>query len=243
MRTRWHEMWGSGRGPVTRLAPQSRILVGAAVFAACLTAPARSPAGAGLIGATVLGWIAACGMPGRAARSFLFLGLATFLPYFLLIPLPASVRAAVPFDILVHGLAGTLVAAASITALSLSDFRSGLLALPLPWAVTAVVVQIVHQTGELVSETGRIMGALAVRGGSGGGKALRRALSSLPRVWLPRVVGRAERVAAAMELRGYAEADLRIFGGRPLRAADLAALAGGLVLLGVAVALRWRFIG
>jgi energy-coupling factor transporter transmembrane protein EcfT len=243
MRTRWHEMWGSGRGPVTRLAPQSRILVGAALFGACLTAPARSPAGAGFIGATALGWLLACGMPRRAAGSFLFLGLAMFLPYFLLVPFLGGSRTAVPTDILVHGLAGVLVAAAGVTTLSLSDFRRGLLALPLPRVATAVVVQIVHQASELVSETGRVMGALAVRGGSGGGRAARRALVSLPRVWLPRVVGRAERVAAAMELRGYAEADLRVFGRRPLRAEDLAAIAGGLAWLAVAAGLRWRLFG
>jgi cobalt/nickel transport system permease protein len=243
MRTRWHEMWGSGRGPLIRLAPQSRILTGTALFAACLTAPARSAAGAGFIGATVLGWMLACGMPRRAAGSFLVLGLAMFLPYVLLVPFLHGSQAAVPADILIHGLAGTLVAAASVTALSLSDFRSGLLALPVPRVATAVVIQIVHQTSELVSETGRIMGALAVRGGSGRGKALRRALASLPRVWLPRIVGRAERVAAAMELRGYAEADLGVFGGRPLRAADFGALAGSLALFGIAAGLRWRLFG
>jgi energy-coupling factor transporter transmembrane protein EcfT len=50
---------------------------------------------------------------------------------------------------------------------------------------------------------------------------------------------RAERVAAAMDMRGYAEADLRILGGTTLGWPDWGALAGACLALALAAALRW----
>ena len=255
MRTRWHEIWGCGRGPAARLAPQSRIAAGAVLFAAGLTAPAGTVPGIVLTAAVTAGWIAACGMPGRALRSFAVLGLAMFLPYFLLAPLLVARASAAsgatalarafgaPWDVFLHGLAGMLLAAATVTVLSASDLRRGLLALPVPDVLSAVLIQIVHQTGELLAETKRVAAAVAVRGGSGGGRSAVRALASLPRVWLPRIISRADRVAEAMELRGYAESDLRILGRTALRAADAAVLIGAFAILALAAVLRWRLRG
>ncbi|MBE3111744.1 MAG: hypothetical protein IMZ46_14765 [Acidobacteria bacterium] len=255
MRTPWHDMWGCGRGPAGRLAPQSRILAGLILFAACMTAPAGTVPGIILVAATTLGWIAACGMPRRAAQSFAFLGLAMFLPFFLLVPLLVKGRFAAPggtwlsraidapWDVFLHGMSGMLVTAATVTALSASDLRRGLLALPVPRVISAVLIQIVHQTADLLAETERVAAAMAVRGGSGGGKAALRVLASLPRVWLPRIIDRADRVAAAMELRGYAETDLRVLGRAALEAADVAVIIVNLGVLALAAALRWRWIG
>lgn len=254
MRTPWHDIWGCGRGPAARLAPQSRILAGAILFAAIMTAPAGTIPGIALVAATTLAWVAACGVPRRAARSFVLLGLAMFLPYFLLVPLlvkspsaaasgPGLARAfAAPWDVFLHGMAGMLVATATVTALSASALRCGLLALPVPRIVAAILIQVVHQTSELLSETGRVAEALAVRGASGEWRAALRVLTSLPRVWLPRIIGRADRVAAAMELRGYAEADLRVFGRAALGAADVAAFVLVLADMTLAVAFRWGWI-
>jgi energy-coupling factor transporter transmembrane protein EcfT len=254
MWTFWHDIWGSGRGPAARLAPQSRILVGTIVFAACLTAPAFSAPGTALIVAATAAWVAACSPPVRTVRSFLLLGLAMFLPYFLLVPLllkRASAASpgtgwlgalAVPWNILLHGLAGVLLAGATISTLTGSDLRSGLLALPLPRVFTAILIQIVHQTSALLAETKRVAAAIAVRGASGSGRAALRALTSLPRVWLPRIVDRADRLGAAMEFRGYAEADLRVFGQRAIGAADAGVIALAAAVLALAAALRWRWL-
>ena len=251
MWTSWHEIWGSGRGPVGRLAPQTRIFAGAMLFAAGLAAPALSVPGIALITAATAAWIAACGTPGRTVRALFALGLAMFLPYFLIVPLllkgrtlPAaaawSEALAVPWDILFHGLAGLLVATATLSTLSASEMRSGLLELPVPRIFTGILVQIVQQTFTLMSETKRVAAAMAVRGASGGGRAILRALVSFPRVWLPRIVSRAERLAAAMELRGYAAADLRLFGRREAGAADagVAVLTAGVLALAAALRLR-----
>ncbi|MCX6569892.1 MAG: energy-coupling factor transporter transmembrane component T [Candidatus Aminicenantes bacterium] len=254
MRTSWHEIWGSGRGPAARLAPQTRILAGAAFFAACLMSPALSAPGTVFITATTAVWIYASGLPGRALRSSALLGLAMFLPYFLLVPLmvkgpsvtgPGTGWAgalAVPWGILLHGLAGLLIATATIATLTASDLRGGLLALPFPRVLAAILVQIVHQTFVLLSETNRVAAAMAVRGGSGRWRAAVRMLSSLPRVWLPRILGRADRVAAAMEIRGFAEADLRIFGQRVIRAPDAVVIVLAGAVLAVAATLRLRLL-
>ena len=240
-------LWGCGRGPVIRLAPQSRLLAGAIVLAACLTAPAGTLPGVAFIATVSAGWIAACRMPRAAVTSFTLLGLATLLPYFLLAPLllggpgtrPFMHALAVPWDVLVHGLSGMLVTAATMTTLSVSDLRAGLAALRVPHIVAAIVLQIVHQTAALAEETGRVAAAVAVRGASGRGAAALKVLAALPRVWLPRIIERADRVAAAMELRGFAESDLRRFDRTPAAAADLAVLAALAAALALAGALRW----
>ena len=254
MRTSWHEIWGSGRGPAVRLAPQTRTLAGAVCFAACLMSPSLPVPGTAFIAATTAAWIYASGLPCRALRSSALLGLAMFLPYFLLVPLmvkgpsvtgPGTGWAgalAVPWGILLHGLAGLLITTATIATLTASDLRGGLLALPFPRVFAAILVQIVHQTFVLLSETNRVAAAVAVRGGSGRLRAAVRMLCSLPRVWLPRILGRADRVAAAMELRGFAEADLRIFGQRAIRMPDVAVIAIAGAMLAVAVTLRWRLL-
>jgi hypothetical protein len=46
-----------------------------------------------------------------------------------------------------------------------------------------------------------------------------------------------------MELRGYAETDLRVFGRTAARAADVATIVVVLGVLALAAAFRWRWIG
>jgi energy-coupling factor transporter transmembrane protein EcfT len=248
MRAALHEVWGCARGPVSRLAPQSRILTGAALFAACMVAPASSRAGLALLAVAAIGWLVACRTPLRIVHGAVLLGLSLFLPYFLLVPVlaggatlehwPAAAHA--PSSVVAHGLAGMLVSIATVTTLSASDLREGLLRLPVPTLVSAILLQIVHQTAALGYETRRIASAMAVRGASGKGLAALRVLASLPQVWLPRVLIRAERVASAMEVRGYCEQDLPSFGAARFKGRDLLAVAAGTALLALALAVRLR---
>jgi energy-coupling factor transporter transmembrane protein EcfT len=219
-----------------------------------MTAPARTVPGAAFIAAVALTWILVCGVPRRAAKSLISLGLAMFLPYFFLAPLLVGGRAAIaeasawarafaaPWDVFLHGLAGMVVATATAATLSASDLREGLVSLPVPRVFAAVLIQIVHQASELQFETRRVAAALAVRGATSGGRTALRVLTSLPRIWLPRIIGRADRVAAAMELRGYAETDFRIFGRTAIGAADVASILAVLGALVLAAALRFRWI-
>jgi energy-coupling factor transporter transmembrane protein EcfT len=248
VRRSWHDLWGCGRGPVTLLAPPTRLLAGALVFAASVVAPATTVAGAGVLLAGTVAWLAACGLPARVIRGGAAFGLALFLPYFLLVPVihaapPASggswaLAARAPWSVFAHGLSGLLVSLATVGSLGPSDLHEGLARLPVPRLAAAILVQIVHQTGTLVAETRRILDAMAIRGATGGGRAAWGLVASLPRVWLPRVIERADRVGAAMELRGYG-GDAPAFRSWPLRRADALALAlaGAWLVLGVAA--RW----
>ena len=249
MRTFIHDIWGCARGPATALAPQTRIIAGAALFAACMIAPATTAPGIAFGVAAAVLWLAACGLPGKLVRSSLVFGLVLFLPFFLLAlignatphELPGGWKQSliVPSSILVRGLTGMFVSIATAASLNASDLREGLIRLPLPRIVSEILLQIVHQTATLVYETRRVAAAMAVRGASGGGLTAWRVLASLPCVWLPRVMQRAERVAAAMELRGYCDGELHSFRAAPMRILDGAALILVFCTLGIAVAIRW----
>jgi energy-coupling factor transporter transmembrane protein EcfT len=181
---------------------------------------------------------------------FALLGLLLFVPTFLLLPLmPLDGASAAggwkhafvaSADILVRGMSGVLISTATVASVSVSDLREGLTRLPMPGIVSAIVVQIVHQTATLFYETKRVASAMALRGASGDGRAAWQVLWSLPRVWLPRIVDRADRVTDAMELRGYCDGETRTIRSIRMRAADWAALALALAVLGLAVVIRVR---
>jgi energy-coupling factor transporter transmembrane protein EcfT len=216
MRSAWHDIWGSARGSAVKLSPRARIIVGASVFATCMIAPATNWKGALAILVTVLTWTALVRPPARVIRSTSLLGLGLLLPYFLLVPLirdPAAGHAwsqawTGPWTVFFRGMTAMQASVYTATTLSPSALRQGLSRLPIPEVFSSVLIQIVHQTAGLLYETRQIASAAAVRGGTSGYRAGLYVLTSLPRVWLPRVVDRAERVGAAMELRGYCERDL-----------------------------------
>jgi len=248
VRTRWHDLWGSARGPAARLAPQVRVATGAALLAASLASPATTVPGCALVAAIAAAWLAACRPPRKAARTSAALGLAMLLPYFLLVPLilagePAGAAGwwralAPPWSVLVHGMACVLVSTATVATLAPGDLRRALARLPVPGVAAAILAQIVRQAATLADETRRISTAIAVRGAASGGPAALRVLRSLPAVWLPRVIGRAGRVADAMEVRGYCDAAPADGDAAPERPADAAALALAAGALALAVALR-----
>jgi energy-coupling factor transporter transmembrane protein EcfT len=246
MRAFWHDTWGCGRGLALRLSPAMRLLAGVLLFSACMIAPTASRPGAALAVLFALGWLGACRPPWRFVRAVLGLGLVVMSPYFLLVALLAERGAAgaphatlvAAVGLLVRGASGLLVSAATLTTLRISELDEALASLPVPRAVSAILLQVVHQTATLAYETRRVAAGMSVRGASTGGLTAWRLLSSLPRVWLPRVVQRADRVAAAMELRGFCEPAA---GARPRRSLswrDGLALAFTLSGLAAAVAVR-----
>lgn len=232
------------------LVPQTRLVLGGAAFATCMIAPATTLTGGLVIAVAVGAWLIASRPPMNTVAGFSLLGFLLFVPTFLLLPLmpPNSASAAdgwkhgfvASADLAVRGLSGVLISMATVASVSVSDLREGLTRLPLPGIVSAIVVQIVHQTASLFYETKRVASAMAVRGASGSGKAAWQVLWSLPRVWLPRIVDRADRVADAMELRGYCDGEARSLASSRMRAADWAALALALAVLGLAVVIRVR---
>ena len=246
MRTAWHDVGGCARGPVIRLAPQTRIAAGALLFATCLLAPTATPTGALLGIVASAGWVCACWPPMKVVRSILFFGLVLLLPYFLLAPLMPASRPGTTWlhslsvlgAMFLQGMTGLAVSVATLATLNASDLRKGLLHLPVPSLVSAILLQIVHQTATLAYETDRVASAMAVRGASKGYRTAWRVMSSLPQVWWPRILGRADRVAATMEFRGYCTTDLPSDGHVPVRLADGIVLVTAFAALGAAVATR-----
>ena len=246
MKDVWHELWGGGSGRATRLVPRTRILCGAMLFATAIAVPVDHVAGVLFLVMVVVAWIAACRPPGRVLRAFFVLGLTLFLPYFLLVPLirieydsqgwNAALLAA--WRVAARGQAGLLITTATLSTLSLSDLRQGLLALPIPRLVCLIVFQVLHQTAELYYETRRIAAAISVRGAAGYVRTGWRLIVSLPTVWLPRVINRAERVGGAMEVRQY-DCDAVAEANRlPLSLTDAGTLI--LALSAFLAALAWR---
>jgi cobalt/nickel transport system permease protein len=246
MRSSWHQVWGSAGGPVRALAPHARIIIGASLFATCMIAPATRWEGVVALAAVVMTWTALVRPPARIVRSTLLLGLVLFLPYFLLVPLihdPAADDSwlhalGVSWTVFFRGTTAMQVSVYTATALSASELRQGLSRLPVPRVVSAVLIQILHQTANLIHETRQVAAAIAVRGGTTGYRTSIRVLTSLPRVWLPRIVERAERVGAAMELRGYCERDLAVLGASTTSWRDLVAITLALATVAGVVALR-----
>lgn len=212
MKAHWHDIWGSAQGKISRLGPQIRILVGLCTFFASLITNGASLCGTSFIVLTTVGWHLVCRPPAKIWRTMLGLGFILFLPYFFLTPFVKSTsdtaiwisRLAITWNVIIHGLSGLLITTTTIATLTLSDLREGLSRLPVPRLVSSILIQIIHQTATILYETRVIASAMAVRGATHGGLTAWRVFYSLPQVWLPRIIQRAERVAAAMELRQYA---------------------------------------
>ncbi len=245
MRRSLHDVLGCGRGPLKALAPHTRLLAGTLVFAASMVAPAATAQGSLVVVGLVVAWLSACRPPLRVMRMTVLLGLVLFLPYVLLWPLlPASPTegwhsaAAILWAIVLRGLSGMLVTLGTIACLDGSDLREALARLPVPRLVSAILLQITHQTATLFHETKSVASAMAVRGASTAGMAAWHILRALPRVWLPRVVLRAERIASVMELRGYCDDHLCSFSKAKTRAADVVALLAAAAALTLSILMR-----
>lgn len=249
MRTHWHDRWGCARGPLARLAPATRLLLTAALFVTSGVAPLATGVGVALVALTTTLWLWASRPPLALLRPAIGLALALWLPLLLLaLAAPATFGGTAPgHDAALFALVGTglarslallLLVIGAVTNLRPSELRDGLLGLPLPRLGVAILLQIVQQTGALVAETQRIAAALALRTGSGGRAAAWRVLWSLPRVWLPRVLLRAERVGDAMELRGWSGGPLPPLRPHRLGARDAVALATAGLALATALVLR-----
>jgi energy-coupling factor transporter transmembrane protein EcfT len=214
-----------------------------------MIAPTARGTGAAFAIAVSALWLVACRPHRQVFRPVLLFGLTALASYTAVTFLVAlavgkldSALLATTASLLVGGGTTLLVSLGAVSALSMSDLRVGLAHLPVPKAVAAILLQIVHQTATLTYETRRMAAAMAVRGSSSGSLVVWKLLSSLPRVWLPRIVRRADRVAAAMELRGYCDLVSGAPEERRHRRADLLALVLGAGAVAAALLLRLRAI-
>jgi energy-coupling factor transporter transmembrane protein EcfT len=260
--------FGSGAGPLRRAAPAVRLLTGGLVLAAVLLLPAWPAENGWVMLALATAMALACGLPLRHGLKALSIGLLLYTPLVLLLAAPTLAplvseafralfegeeaarrwllaAAADPATghmagIVARGVCSLIVSIATLATLTPGDVHPALGGLPLPRTARLILLQVVQQTGMLLDETRRVRHAVAVRGAGTGALTDLVLVRSLPAAWLARVAGRAERVAMALDVRGYVEAPLPAI---PLphrwSAADGVALGLGTVALLGALLLRF----
>ena len=209
--------WGTATGPLHRQPPEVVLSCTLLVFVSLSVAPVTTMPGF-LFAVTLLAlWLGMATPPGKHLLMVLMAGIVLFGPVFLLSPLIAAEGAASPkllampdsaallvsFNVFFKGIAGVLVTTTAVASMTERDLYNAIHRMPLPATVRAIVANIVVQTVALLRETRNIIQALTLRGAQDGWRASWLVATSLPRVWFPRIIQRAERNAMAMDLRGF----------------------------------------
>ncbi|HOE61361.1 MAG TPA: energy-coupling factor transporter transmembrane component T [Kiritimatiellia bacterium] len=242
------EAFGGGNGAARRLAPAVRLLCGAWVFVCCAVVPLGSPAGIALFVVAWLAWLLGCAMPPRQLALSLGFAICLFAPLLLLAPVARWNGSAVtwtealraPLYVGARGVAGVTICVGALSLLPFTEFTDAVAALPLPRAVTGLLVQIVHQAALLTDETRRMADAMRVRGASSARLAMRlRVVTAFPANWMTRLALRAARAGDAMEVRGFDGLPPNMPTPTFSRSDWLALTATTLLAVG-ALALRWR---
>ena len=242
------EAWGGGQGRMQRLTPTTRLLCGTLVFASCSAASLEKLWGIALLFGVLIGWTAGCGFPLRRLGHVLSFAACLFLPLLLLAPIIRiqsdsgswSEALRVPLVIGLRGTACIVVCAATLSVLNLAELGQGLAGVPLPHTLAALIMQIAHQTALLTDESRRMVAALRVRGVPSATVSIRlRCLFVLPVLWLLRLLLRAERVSAAMEVRGF-DGPLRRERIASVSISDRCAIAAAFLVFGAVLFLRWE---
>jgi len=240
------DWFGRGRGALRIPAPVTRLLAWILITTGCLLLrPSiwyEFLAAAGLL----IIWLVLARPPRSGVFKLLGLGLIFFVPFFILLPWTGrsdqlidlggimTVRSdawVAPFNVLIRGVFCLLLGYGLIASVEKSEFQQALVRLPLPRVIVVMVHQILRWMGPLIEESTSIGRALALRGGTRGFKTGLRLTRALPAAWLPRVLSRADRVSAAMQVRDY-RGELMDPGPWRFQAADAWALALSLLALG-----------
>ncbi len=233
-------LWGISSG-LESLAPPTRLLLGASLLVGLFaTVPSSIDAVVWII-LTLSIWVLVLRTPARLVLGIV-LGAAFFgSPIFAL----SAVVGTLGWDariydisngllhaarILLKGGALTLVALTTLSSLDPSQLQDGMRRLRLPPMLAGLITQILVQTGRLFEETQSMVRAARLRVGSSGPSTAWLLARGIPRMWLPRVMARAERVALAMAIRGF-DGRLGLGDPKPAGPADRWAVATALVWL------------
>ncbi len=244
--------FGSGKGLLARLSPQARLLCSMLVLVTALISLPNPLAGIFFTLCVSAVFLLLCGVPlrhlMRASIAVVSMS-APVLCYALIagsdgLVFPPGTSS--PVDAAVHqhivvvalkGMSCALIVVGALSTVSFSELYDFLARIPLPRIVLLLMLQILHQTKLLLDETARISDAFAVRGATSGISAPVLVLRYFPQTWLPRIVAKSERVANAMELRGYGTT-LPQFGGSPMFLHDWLALCVAALIVSAVIANR-----
>ncbi len=240
---RFVEVWGSAEGPARTLAPATRLGIGALWFASVLANDPAQASGLAVTLLVVLPWFVMVKPPRLLLGPLLLFAFTLFAPFVLFTPWVTTTSGpaadlmipmpwAVAWRILIKGTAALLVTTWTASTMSLHELETALVNLRVPGPLAELLLQIIHQAHALAEETRMMSQAVRVRGALAGWGAMLSVATALPRVWLPRVLYRADRVGDAMEIRGY-ELDENLDSTLGLGTKDYLMLAwAGLVLAG-----------
>ncbi|MCZ7651680.1 MAG: hypothetical protein M5U13_11180 [Thermoanaerobaculia bacterium] len=175
--------------------PRTALAVGVAGVAAGLA----GPRGAVTALAVMALWAALLCARGRALGVRLLPLLSGFALFALLLPWAPEAGART----IVRGLAVSLAVVLATAAAGASRLTAELAAAGLPAGAVAFLVVLERHAGEVRAEAVRAMRALALRGGLDRLAGLGRAVGALLAAVVGHGLGRADRVAAALALRGF----------------------------------------
>ena len=237
--------WGCGSGLLKSLQPHTRIISGVLIGCACLLVPLKTIGGAVFLVVASFCWILLASMPGKMLFRCAIASVILFFPFLLLSPwmtvdsyttTPMADRFAQAGGIALRSTCMLFIAASTLASLIMHDVHRGLVCLPIPRSIVALIVQLINQTMLLAEETTRIVGVLRLRGASGVRGI--RVLFAFPIVWMVRMLFRAERSAAAMSVRGYG-IETAVKGDRiKLTFADISMLSAATLAFAISVTMR-----
>lgn len=209
--------------------PMAAVVSALALMSACLVIPVDAPGVEAFLAGPVVMAIAVFRPRARAFFRLLGLTLAVYAPMLVVLP----------HTVVERGAALAMTGVVSLGMMGYPALHDVVNHLPLPATLKLVLLQILHQASVLMRETTKVRRAMSVRGAALKGIHGWQFLHALPRVWIPRVIFKADRVAHALEVRGYA-APVPAPRAVPWQVSDrVRLLLCGSTLL-VAVVLRWQ---
>jgi cobalt/nickel transport system permease protein len=234
--------FGNASGLFARISPPARLLTGLVTGVCCVIIPGPSLTGLLSIAAILILFLTATGIPLVRLKRFVILAFIMYAPILLMalgitIRTPGHSAGTTWMVLAVKGAATLLVTGGTLSSLTLSEFGGSLRALQVPRSMSIIATHILQQTSVMISESVRTRQAILLRGDTSRFGTTFLLLRHLPATWLPRLLVRSQRVAAAMEVRGY-EGIHMSDGIAAWRYTDLAALSAATFIVILSIAIR-----
>lgn len=210
--------FGSAQGYIKRLSPEARLLSGSLLLLSVIVSLPGQGGSIVFSLSVCVGFLLFCRLPAALLLRVMLPLTLLIGASFLVITLPAFIS--LPFglssgssttmakqlelgSIFAKLLASSLISTAMIASVRYEELYGALSKLPLPATPLLILLQIVHQTSILFSETIRFYNAIQLRGNVQTLRGRKYISSKFPQTWLLRMFARTERVAMGMEMRRY----------------------------------------
>jgi hypothetical protein len=210
--------FGSAKGPVQKLSPDARLLTGSAVLLSSVVS-LHAPAHDALFSLILCGlYLALCRIPFHMTVKFVLSFSGILIISFSVFALPTFIHGFAhaaghetnsPGTGLLLGimfaktLSASLISLGMLTTVTYDELYRSLSRLPIPETPRLLMLQIIHQTSILFTETIRLKRAITTRSNLSTFRGRFLVARQLPQTWLLKIYSRSEQVSRAMELRNY----------------------------------------